>query len=361
MKVLVVNGSPRGAGSNSFNLTQSFLEGLKSAVEKKEEISIEILHVASLKINPCRGCFGCWRVTPGVCGQDDDMKMVISKMVEANVIVYCFPLYFWNVPGILKNLMDREITMFYPFMVQRKDGYGSGMHDERIPLMDKQKIVLISTCGFYSFKGNYDAVTATFGHRYGKDNFTTIFCGQGELFRHKELAVRTGAYLDCVKQAGVEFGTDGVISSETRKKLDTSLYPKDVYEAMADSRWNIDKVTGEKLPGDLGLAKRIAILYNKNAYDGKDRVLEFDFTDVNRRYQIHLGKDGSKLVVDGTDTPTTKIETPFPLWESIGRKEANTMECVKKGLVKISGDMGLMANWDKFFGEGLPRDFPESQ
>ena len=39
----------------------------------------------------------------------------------------------------------------------------------------------------------------------------------------------------------------------------------------------------------------MAALYNKDAYDGKDRVIEMNYTDLDRSYQIFLGKDGSKF------------------------------------------------------------------
>ena len=44
-----------------------------------------------------------------------------------------------------------------------------------------------------------------FDHFLGKGHYTTIFCGQGELFRVKELSKRTDEYLATVKSAGAEY------------------------------------------------------------------------------------------------------------------------------------------------------------
>ena len=104
--------------------------------------------------------------------------------------------------------------------------------------------MLISTCGFYTAKGNYDCVTAMFDRFCGKNGYTALFCGQGELFRVQELASRTNEYLSYVRQAGEEYASVG-ISNNTWKKLNENLYPRDVFETMADASWGVSK-TGEK-------------------------------------------------------------------------------------------------------------------
>ena len=138
-----------------------------------------------------------------------------------------------------------------------------------------------------------------------------IFCGQGELFRVKELSVRTNEYLAAVKCAGFEYAMTGAISKETDAVLHTLLYPRDVFEKMADASWGINKTTGEKEPEDLVFTRQMAALYNKDAYDGKERVLEIHFTDLDHTYQIRLNKTGSQIFTDGSLSPTTRIDTPF--------------------------------------------------
>ncbi|MFR6514842.1 MAG: NAD(P)H-dependent oxidoreductase [Ruminococcus sp.] len=34
------------------------------------------------------------------------MQTVIEKLMESDLILWSFPLYYFNVPGILKNLID---------------------------------------------------------------------------------------------------------------------------------------------------------------------------------------------------------------------------------------------------------------
>jgi len=349
MKILLINGSPKGKRSNSLKLAYSFIEGFKNGcTDDEESISIDELHVASMNIAACKGCFACWQKTPGVCCIKDDMQTVIEKLIETDLILWSFPLYYFNVPGILKNLIDRQLPMSLPFMSSKQDEYGSGSHDSRYD-MEGKRHVLISTCGFYSADGNYDSVLRMFDHFLGKGNYTTIFCGQGELFRVKELSARTDEYLASVKCAGSEYAMTGTISEETKAILHTLLYPKDVFEKMADASWGISKTTGEKEPDDLVFTRQMAALYNKDAYDGKERVLEIHFTDLDHTYQIQLSKTGSEVFTDGSLSSTTRIDTPFTVWSAISRGEIGGAEALGKQMYTVSGDFSLMIDWDKFF------------
>ena len=125
MKILLINGSPKGKRSNSLKLAYSFIEGFKNGcTDDEESISIDELHVASLNIAACKGCFACWQKTPGICCIKDDMQKVIEKLIDADLILWSFPLYYFNVPGILKNLIDRQLPMNLPFMSSKQNGYG---------------------------------------------------------------------------------------------------------------------------------------------------------------------------------------------------------------------------------------------
>ena len=348
MRILLINGSPRGSRSNSLRLAKSFIDGFSAEIGKSEKIDLEELTLASMKIGACKGCFACWKSTPGICCIKDDMPSVIGKIVSANLVVWSFPLYYFNVPGLLKNMIDRQLPMALPFMSERTDGCGNGSHDSRYDT-SKTRHVLISTCGFWTAKDNYDSVTRMFDHFLGKDNYTTIFCGQGELFHVKELSDRTDDYLSIVKHAGEEYAK-GTISEETNTSLKTPLYPKEMFEDMANASWGVSRETGEKEREDLIFTRQMAVLYNKAAYDGKDRVLEMNYTDLGTSYQILLGKDGSKVVTDGRLTSTTSINTPFSVWSAISKGEMEGSEALGKGLYNVTGDFSLMMNWNRFFG-----------
>ena len=91
MNILLINGSPKGKGSNTYKLSTAFIEGMKTAA--REEVFVEEIQVNRLELKSCLGCFSCWNKTPGECVIKDDMKSVIDKFLWADVTVWSFPLY----------------------------------------------------------------------------------------------------------------------------------------------------------------------------------------------------------------------------------------------------------------------------
>ncbi len=343
MNILLINGSPKGKNSNTYKLSTSFIEGIKS---KSDNVVVDELQVNKLDLKPCIGCFSCWNKTPGKCVLKDEMSSVIDNLLWADITIWSFPLYYFNVPGNLKTLIDRQLPMVLPFMVQDAE---SGSHPGRYDMSNKRN-VLISTCGFYTTKGNYDSVIPMFNHLLGKDNYETIFCSQGELFRVPELSKRTNEYLGFVKNAGSEF-VNGKITEDTRKQLDTLLFPKETFEAMADASWGIDKETGEKMDESLIFTKQMASLYNKGSNKGKDIVLEMNYTDIDKTYQIILKKDSYEVLTENFKAFTTKIETPYTVWVDIASSKISGEEALMKKLYKVKGDFDFMIHWDDYFGE----------
>ena len=100
MKILVVNGSPRGAQGNTAFLTRAFIEGATEAGAQCEAV-----YLKDKQIDPCVGCFACWFKTPGVCVHKDDMPALLDQMRQSDVIVYATPLYVYTVTGIMKDFM----------------------------------------------------------------------------------------------------------------------------------------------------------------------------------------------------------------------------------------------------------------
>lgn len=151
-----------------------------------------------------------------------------------------------------------------------------------------------------------------FDHIYGRDNYETVFCGQGELFFIADLSERTNQYLSYVQKAGYEFAFEH-IHTDTKNQLKELLYPREVFETMANASWGINK-DNEVQSESLVFTRQMAALYNKNAYDGTERVLEMNYTDLNVTYQIELKADGS-VVHEGQSLPyTTRVETPYSVW-----------------------------------------------
>ncbi|MHC6179106.1 flavodoxin family protein [Clostridium sp. JNZ X4-2] len=151
MEVLGLNGSPKGEKSNTFRITRAFLEGL----EESRNCNVHIVNTSEKNIEHCRGCFVCWTKTPGKCVIKDDMKELVERYVTSDVVIWSFPLYYFGMPSKIKAFLHRMLPTNLPYMNINKDG--TSAHPSRYELSN-QRYILISTCGFYSTKNNYDAL-----------------------------------------------------------------------------------------------------------------------------------------------------------------------------------------------------------
>lgn len=111
--VLVLSASFR-KGGNSDVLCDEFIKGAKEASHNVEKI-----HVNDYQINFCRGCGVCNNTHK--CVQNDDMVKILDKMVNADVIVMGTPVYFYNMNGQMKTLIDRTVPRYEE--ISNKDFY----------------------------------------------------------------------------------------------------------------------------------------------------------------------------------------------------------------------------------------------
>lgn len=104
MRVLGIVGSGR-KGGNTELLVQEALEAAKGAGAETQ-----LFLVADKKISPCDGCGSCDKT--GICKINDDMQELYKELEAADGIIFGTPVYFSNVSGQMKIIMDRA----YAFM-----------------------------------------------------------------------------------------------------------------------------------------------------------------------------------------------------------------------------------------------------
>lgn len=101
-KVLILSASPRKQG-NSDILCDEFALGAREAGHEVEKVRI-----AEKNIGYCRGCYAC--KDTGICAIKDDMAELLQIMIDADVIVFASPVYFYSVDAQLKAVIDRTVA-----------------------------------------------------------------------------------------------------------------------------------------------------------------------------------------------------------------------------------------------------------
>lgn len=99
MKLVVLEGSPNKGGSSNL-LAKNFIRGAE-----KSGHSVEVIDVARANIHPCTGCIHCGYEGP--CVQKDGMEAIRQQILDADMIVFVTPLYYYGISAQLKTLIDR--------------------------------------------------------------------------------------------------------------------------------------------------------------------------------------------------------------------------------------------------------------
>ena len=102
--VLILSGSPRRNG-NSDMLCDRFTLGAREAGHNVEKIFLR-----DRKIGYCTGCDYCFKTHK--CSQKDDMAEIIEKMIQADVLVFATPVYFYSMDAQMKTLIDRTLPRY---------------------------------------------------------------------------------------------------------------------------------------------------------------------------------------------------------------------------------------------------------
>lgn len=113
-KVIVISTSLR-AGSNSDMLAHKFAEGARASGNEVETVSLR-----GKEIRFCVGCLSCQRT--GACVFNDDVPAIMDKVLHADVVCWATPIYYYEMSGQMKTLIDRMNAM-YPKDYRFRDIY----------------------------------------------------------------------------------------------------------------------------------------------------------------------------------------------------------------------------------------------
>ncbi|MBQ7351471.1 MAG: flavodoxin family protein [Clostridia bacterium] len=102
--VIIISSTPR-VGGNSEVLSNEFARGAKDAGH-----NVEVIQLRDLNLKYCVGCYACH--STGKCIHNDGMNEISEKLLNADVIVFATPVYFYSMSGQLKVFIDRLVPHY---------------------------------------------------------------------------------------------------------------------------------------------------------------------------------------------------------------------------------------------------------
>ena len=102
--VLIISTSLRN-NSNSEILAGGTAKGAKDAGH-----NVEFVTLKDKNIQFCKGCLACQKL--GHCVINDDANAITEKIMNADVIVWATPVYYYEMCGQMKTMIDRANALF---------------------------------------------------------------------------------------------------------------------------------------------------------------------------------------------------------------------------------------------------------
>ncbi|EDR26386.1 hypothetical protein, conserved [Entamoeba dispar SAW760] len=131
--VLVLNGSWNNNGNSAW-LINKFLEGLKQEMEIEERI----VNVPRMNPATCYGCLQCRNKDDFYCVQKDETFELEKDILSTEIVVFAFPIYYFNMPGPIKTLLDRFVPSY--------DWDNNGLKQKLTPMFKHKRFVCIVNC-----------------------------------------------------------------------------------------------------------------------------------------------------------------------------------------------------------------------
>ncbi len=103
-KILVISTSPR-KGGNSETLADALIRGAEEAGNQVEKVCLY-----DKTISFCKGCLACLKSHR--CVIHDDADIIAQKMRQADVLVFATPIYYYEMCGQMKTMLDRANPLY---------------------------------------------------------------------------------------------------------------------------------------------------------------------------------------------------------------------------------------------------------
>jgi multimeric flavodoxin WrbA len=113
MKIVVLNGSPHYNGPTS-DMVRAFSEGAYQAGHQ-----VNVIDVAHKNIKGCMACEYCRKQEKGICIQKDDMQAIYPEILQADMVVFASPIYYFSLSCQLQAAIHRTYAIDIPKKVKK--------------------------------------------------------------------------------------------------------------------------------------------------------------------------------------------------------------------------------------------------
>ncbi|MCH5277354.1 MAG: flavodoxin family protein [Desulfovibrionaceae bacterium] len=170
--ILVLTGSAR-PGGNSELLADAFVRGARAAGH-----AVNVFECGKNPMSACLHCDNCW-TTGTPCVVDDSFSALWPLLEQADMLVLCSPLYWYNFSGHIKCVIDR----LYPYSRKNR------LRD--MPVKEAMLLMCGESLFPRSFAGAAEAYRQMLGLKRWKDRgrlFVTGVHEMGAMAGHRALA-----------------------------------------------------------------------------------------------------------------------------------------------------------------------------
>lgn len=134
-QVLVLDGSISG-GLDLATARACLLAALEARGAQVRTVALQ-----EEALTPCKGCFGCWLVTPGLCRSKDRSGPLLEAMLGCGAVVLLTQVTAGGYGSALKLFVDHWIQTTLPFFLPRA---GETHHPQRYPAFPRVVAIGVS-------------------------------------------------------------------------------------------------------------------------------------------------------------------------------------------------------------------------
>ena len=105
MNITILNGN---SDINNTDFPIYLLKLIKYLNLQKHSVKHFVLR--NMKIDFCRGCWGCWVKKPGKCVFTDESEEICEQVINSDLVIFASPVIMGFVDSVLKKTMGQNDT-----------------------------------------------------------------------------------------------------------------------------------------------------------------------------------------------------------------------------------------------------------